>query len=177
MSAMKAVFAMLVLTASAGLTPSAFAAAAQPVFVASGSSAMWQTMGLAAYNQGQCPVPRAGITCSHYTDNAKFELHDTRPGRKQKNSPDAIDTGDLWIVWDNSSPPNVWTYVKVDSIVGDRCFFANPKCNIVAPTGYNWSVVGNKIPVSLWGVDVVPPCSVQALFGTFPQAASATQSV
>jgi len=126
---------------------------------------MWQTLALAAYNQGQCPVPKAGLACFHYTDSTKFNLNDTRPTLKGLQGTTAVDTGDIWIVWDNTAGPNVWVYIKVDSIVGDRCFFASPRCNITAPTRYNWATAGNKISAVLWGNDAfaVPP-AVQTLF-------------
>ena len=165
MSRMKALFAALVLvTAMSALAPSA-SAVAKGVVIASGSSALWQTMALAAYNGGNCVVPKAGLSCSHYTDNASFELHDTRPGKRVKGTADTVDKGDIWIVWDSTTGPNVWAYIKVDSVVGNRCFFANPACNIQSPTGYNWGSAGQKISASLWGPDTInPPAAVEALF-------------
>jgi hypothetical protein len=166
MSRMKAAFAAFVLvTAISALAPSA-SATAKGVVIASGSSALWQTMALAAYNSGQCAVPKKGVTCSHYTDNTKFQLHDNRPGRRVKGTADAVDTGDIWIVFDSTLGPNVWAYIKVDSVVGNRCFFANPACTIQAPSAtYNWGSAGQKIAATLWGADTtVVPASVQTLF-------------
>src|SRR5215469_1686040 len=165
MSRMKLVFAALVLvTAISTLAPSA-SAAANGVVITSGSSALWQTMALAAYNTGKCVVPKKGLTCAHYTDYASFELHDTRPGIRVKGTADNVDKGDVWIVWDNTAGPNVWAYLKVDSVVGNRCFFANPACNIQAPSCYNWSSAGQKISSTLWGSDTAnPPVNVQTLF-------------
>src|SRR5579864_3545822 len=165
MSRMKLVFAALALvSAISALTPTA-SAAAKGVVIASGSSALWQTMALAAYNSGKCVVPKTGLSCSHYTDNTSFELHDTRPGKRVKGTADTVDKGDIWIVWDNTTGPNVWAYIKVDSVVGNRCFFANPACNIQSPTGYNWGVAGQKISSTLWGNDTAnPPANVQILF-------------
>jgi hypothetical protein len=166
MSRMKALFAALVLTAAiSALAPSA-SATAKGVVIASGSSALWQTMALAAYNSGQCPVPKKGLSCSHYTDNTKFNLVDSRPGKKQKGAASAVDAGDIWIVWDNTSGPNVWAYLKTDSVVGNRCFFANPVCTVQAPsTTYNWSSAGQKISANLWGADSTSvPTTVQTLF-------------
>src|SRR5215469_7257522 len=165
MSRMKALFAALVLvTAMSALAPSA-SVAANGAVIASGSSALWQTMALAAYNDGKCVVPKSGLTCAHYTDNTSFELHDTRLGIRTKGTGDNVDKGDIWIVWDNTTGPNVWAYLKVDSVVGNRCFFANPACNIQAPAGYNWGSVGQKISSALWGADMAnPPATVQTLF-------------
>lgn len=132
----------------------------------SGSSAMWQTMALGAYNtngaSGQC-VPGSGATapCFHYTSGANFSLTDTRP------SPVVNDTGAIWIVWDSTPAPTgplVWAYIKVDSVVGVRCFFAQPHCNVNVAA---FPGVGNQIAAAVWGdgsADQVPPASVQALF-------------
>src|SRR5262249_38596975 len=118
MSRMKSVFAVLLLAASVGLVPQALAA---PVFkvVVAGSSAMWQSLALAAYNgsatQGQC-VSGGTAPCFHYTSASSFNLIDSRP--VNKGGAAVTDTGSVWIVWDSSTGPNVWVYIKVDSVVG-----------------------------------------------------------
>jgi hypothetical protein len=128
---------------------------------------MWQTIALGAYNGGNCTTAKVAVhrPCFHYTDNTKFNLNDTRPTRSGGTT--NVDPGDVWIVWDSPTGTevrNVWVYLKVDSVVGDRCFFANPACNITSPSGYNWSTVGSKISSALWGADTVPPADVQSLF-------------
>ena len=167
MSRMNTAFAALVVGAMVALASSALAVTSAPVIVASGSSAMWQTIGLAAYNSGSCATAAVAVhpPCFHYTDNTKFNLNDTRP--VSKGGPAAVDTGDLWIVWDSptgTEKRNVWVYIKLDSVVGNRCFFANPACNISSPSGYVWSTTGGKISSTLWGADTVPPADVQSLF-------------
>ncbi len=160
MSRMKSLFAVLLLTASVGLVPLAHAAPVLKVVIA-GSSAMWQAMALAAYNNGNC-VSGGTSPCFHYTDSAAFNLNDTRPTLKGGTT--ATDTGDIWIVWDSSAGPNVWAYIKVDSVVGDRCYFAQPHCNVNVSS---FPTPGNKIASVLWGdssADSTPPSSVQALF-------------
>jgi hypothetical protein len=54
-------------------------------------------------------------------------------------------------------------YIKVDSVVGDRCYFAHPHCNITAPSG-GFPAPGNKISSALWGSDTPVPASIQAKF-------------
>jgi hypothetical protein len=167
MSRKKRVFAALVVGAMAALASSASAVTSVPVIVASGSSAMWQTIGLAAYNGGSCTTASVAVhpPCFHYTDNTKFNLNDKRPVSLGGTA--AVDTGDIWIVWDSptgTQKRNVWAYVKVDSVVGNRCFFANPACNITSPSGYVWGTTGSKISSTLWGADTVPPADVQSLF-------------
>jgi hypothetical protein len=140
--------------------------------VIAGSSALWQTAGLAAFQwtgsgtTGSCAGLGVTVTapCHHYTNNTtKFNLNDTRPTKIGGDT--NVDTGNLWIVWDSgTSTRHVWVYINVDSVVGDRCYFAQPRCNITAPSGYAWSTVGAQIPTTLWGADTVPPSDVQALF-------------
>ena len=78
-------------------------AAVNVKFVAAGSSAMWQSMGIAA--KSLC-----GGTCSHWTAKGKTaggnnwgQLSDPR------NSAIVVEPGNLWVVWD-SAQANVWAY-------------------------------------------------------------------
>jgi hypothetical protein len=164
---MKILFAALLVAVMAGTVPSARATTSSPRIVASGSSAMWQTVALAAFNGGSCTTASVAVhpPCFHYTDNAKFNLNDSRP--VSLGGTTNSDPGDLWIVWDSPTGTqvrNVWVYIKEDSVVGDRCFFASPTCKIAAPAGYVWATLGGKISSTLWGTDTVPPADVQSLF-------------
>src|SRR5262249_3853681 len=139
MSRFKILFAGLLLTAIAGLVPTAEgqATASFKVLIA-GSSAMWQTMALGAYNSGVANTTIGSVAPIKPWTSApnKINLNDTRPSGGAKNDP-----GTIWVVWDshkNSAGQfarNVWAFIKVDSVVGNRCFFANPRCNISAVTG------------------------------------------
>jgi len=157
MSRNKLLLAGLLVAAIVGL---GFSAQAQSVKVQfAGSSAMWQTLALGSYNTGKCPTGAGGTApCFHYT-NGSFNLTDGRP------TPPVVDTGAIWVVWDSANPPNVWAYIKVDSGVGDRCYFANPACVVGIPAPFPGP--GNKISSTLWGdgsSDSTPPSTVQALF-------------
>jgi hypothetical protein len=172
MSCMKTVFAILLLTAIAGVVPGAHATVNVKVMIA-GSSAMWQATALAAYKGGAAP-PGACVTggtngCAHYTAKG-FNLTDTRPTLKGGAS--AVDQNAIWIVWDNvntdptcATACDVWAYIKVDSVVGVRCYFAQPRCNVSVSS---FPAPGNLIsPNTLWGDnsgDSTPPAPVQALF-------------
>src|SRR5260370_6582852 len=126
MTRMKTVFAVLLLAAMASVVPQAHAATNVRVVIA-GSSAMWQSLALAAYKSGKC-VSGGTSPCFHYTAK-NFNLADTRPTVKGGST--AVDTGTIWIVWDsNTTATNVWAYIKVDSVVGTRCYFAQPRCNV-----------------------------------------------
>jgi hypothetical protein len=134
-----------------------------------GSTGVWQAMGLGSFNQSNQGCPTAVQTvhppCYHYTDNTKFNLVDTRPNGYIGGSP-IYDTADLWIIWDSptSGTRNVWYYIKPDTIIANKCYWANPRCKTYAPSGYIWSTVGQIISTSLWGADVAPPTDVQNLF-------------
>src|ERR1700756_2706581 len=100
MSRMKLVFAVLLLTTIVGVVPQAHAQAPIIKIIIAGSSAMWQSMALAAYKgnntQGQC-VSGGTAPCFHYT-NSSFSLNDTRPKLKGGNA--IVDKNAIWIVWD-----------------------------------------------------------------------------
>jgi len=163
MSRNKILLAGLVLTAIVALGAVSQAQTVKTMFA--GSSAQWQTLALGTYNynsgagKSECPSGSgATAPCFHYT-NSSFNLTDGRP------SPPVVDTGAIWIVWDSANPPNVWAFIKVDSGVGNRCFFANPACRVGIPAPFPGP--SNSISSSLWGdgsSDSTPPTSVEALF-------------
>ena len=160
MTRMKSVFAVLLLSAIVSVAPQAHAQTTLKVILA-GSSAMWQSIALAAYKSGTC-VSGGTAPCFHYTAK-NFNLADGRPTVKGGST--AVDTGNVWIIWDsNTTSTNVWAYIRVDSGVGDRCYFAQPHCNINISS---FPVAGNLIASNLWGdnsSDSTPPAAVQALF-------------
>jgi hypothetical protein len=158
MTRVKTFFAALLVTAIVGVVPSAQAQTVKVIL--SGSSALWQSMALGAYNDAKC-VTGGTAPCFHYT-NSSFNLSDTRPTTKGGTT--AVDTGAVWIVWDSAATTNVWAYIKVDSGVGDRCYFAEPRCNINVTS---FPTPGNLISSTLWGdssSDSTPPTAVQNLF-------------
>jgi hypothetical protein len=161
---MKLIFAMLVLVAAVSVAPMAQAQTLKTVIA--GSSAMWQATALGAYNNGVSIVTGGGATF-HYTSGSNFNLVDSR------STTATVDNGATWIVWDSASPANVWVYEKVDSVVGNRCYFAAPKCTVV--TNGAFPAAGNSIHV--WpdsSADTVPPAAIQSLFtsGTFVTVAA-----
>jgi hypothetical protein len=62
-------------------------------------------------------------------------------------------------VWDSSPNPNVRAFIKVDTTIGDRCFFANPVCTVKVTTFPS----GGGISTALWGSDTAVPAAIQAL--------------
>src|SRR5215813_12446032 len=108
MKQMKSVFAALLVTAILGVAPMAHAATAVKLVIA-GSSALWQSMALAAYNNGAC-LSGGHAPCFHYTAK-NFNLTDTRP--TTKGGSNATDLGNVWVVWDSSTTTQVWAFIKV----------------------------------------------------------------
>ena len=140
MTRVKAIFAATVVAMIVGLVPAQ--ATTNVIFVGAGSSAMFQQFGLAAYNS-VCNGGNPG--CSHWsggkTGPTQNEfLHDQRIP-VAGTIPD--EAGNLWVVWGpdvvNPANTNVWAYLTVDSIVGNRCFFAVPRCLVLVGniTGQN----------------------------------------
>ncbi len=161
--------AALLVAAVAVFAPSQSSATTSVAKVAiAGSTGVWSAMGVGAFNtnNGGCPTeaPAAVPPCFHYTDNTKFNLVDTRPDGFTGGSP-ITDTADLWMIWDSGTVKrSVWYYIKPDTIIANKCYWANPRCKTYAPAGYVWTTVGQKISSSLWGADTVPPVDVQNLF-------------
>jgi len=157
MTHVKTVFAALLLAAML----SAMSQAQTVKVILAGSSAMWQSMALAAYKSGAC-VSGGTAPCFHYTGN-NFNLTDGRP--TVKGGASATDLGNVWVVWDsNPTSINIWAYIKVDSVVGTRCYFAQPQCSVNIAT---FPAPANAISSALWGdnsSDTTPPAAVSALF-------------
>ena len=167
-SLVAALFAVAVLT----FTPQVHAQTVKVVLA--GSSAMWQSLALAAYKSGAC-VSGGVAPCFHYTGKS-LNLVDSRP--TVLGGANAVDTGDTWVVWDSAGAgvENVWVYIKVDSAVGDRCYFAKPACTVSIPT---LPAPANAIASNLWGdnsSDTTPPSDIVTLLqgGTLAVSAAAT---
>lgn len=170
MSLMKSIFVVLLLTAMVCMVPQAQAATTVEVTIA-GSSAMWQTLALGAYDlacAGANPCATTnGIQGGHWTSSTSptsnvINLSDTRV------TPTNVDAGTIWIVW-NPGATKVWSFNKVDSVVGDRCYFAQPHCSVNATLANLSGAGSNQIKSNLWGdgsSDSALPASVQSIFTT-----------
>jgi len=161
MSRMKSIFAVLMLGAMAVIVPQAQAQTLKVVIA--GSSALWQTLALGAYGNGNCAPALSGCTSPtfHWTSAKSGAtepyLNDARPSTANQ------DAGPIWVVWDSTTPaPNVWVFAKVDSVVGDRCYFAQPHCSLVLPSGAS-NVGGALISSGLWGADTNLPANIQSI--------------
>jgi hypothetical protein len=164
MTQAKYLFATLVLAATVAFVPAANAAAVVH-FVGAGSSAQFQATGYAVYND--IALPKAGGT-------AGVTLVDPR------NAAIVPEPGTVWVVWVQTAAgviTDVWTDASVDSIVGNRAFFAayGGDCDVVGgddackngveltldPATAAGTTAGDQlISATLWGNDVVLPAAV-----------------
>jgi hypothetical protein len=99
--------------------------------IAAGSSAQWQVDAIAAANAPQL----GGVNSHHYTIKGKCpssancgQIFDVRPGVNHAEG------GSLWVVWNNAQT-EVWAYLSVDSVVGIRAFFSNPRAQLQLDSG------------------------------------------
>jgi len=170
MSRMKSIFAVLLLAVIGGVGSQAQAQATLKILIA-GQSSEWQTFALAAYNNGTSLVAGGGQTF-HYTSSSNFNLIDSRGAT-------TTDTGQIWIVWDSStasSGPNVWAFISVDAVTGDRCYFAVPKCTVSYPST-TLPTPANAITVWPDGSsDTAPAGAVAGLFANASQSVSAAST-
>jgi hypothetical protein len=151
MSRMKSIFLALLLSLIVSVVPMAQAQTVE-VMIA-GSSAMWQTLALGAFSE-------AGAGAGHWTSASNaVNLTDNR------TSPANVDAGTIWIVW-NSGATKIWAFDKVDSVVGNRCYFAQPQCSTSAPLANLQGNGSQQISTTLWGADSALPASVVSVFTT-----------
>jgi hypothetical protein len=148
---MKSIFAVLLLTVIVGIVPKAQASTTVIEATVAGASAEWQTLALAAFKA-------AGPGAGHWTSASNsVNLTDSR------TSPVNVDAGTTWVVW-NSTHLHIWSYTKVDSTVGVRCYFAQPQCTVSAPSANLTGSGAGQIASSLWGADSALPANVAAIF-------------
>jgi hypothetical protein len=158
---MKSVFAVLVMTAIVGVVPQAHAQTPRVILV--GSSFAWQEIGVGAYNSGNCP--QGGTAPCFHATYSNVKLNDTRNAAIPTG-----ETGNVWIIWDSASPAHYWAYLTVDSIVGARCYFAHPRCNI-GNGAAGLGAIQNKISASIWGADTDLATANPAVYAKFTAAA------
>ncbi len=188
MSRMKTIFAVLMLAAIVGIVPLAQAQTLKVVM--GGSSALWQTAALGVFGtpstttagDGTCPT-QLGTNCTsptfHWTSaksgSSEPYLNDTRPSTPNQ------DAAPAWIVWDSATPPNVWAYIKVDSVIGVRCYYAQPHCSFIIPTGA--PAAGSNL-ITVWNnslcspsCDTNLPASIEAIFNNGTPENSAASDI
>jgi hypothetical protein len=140
----KAFFAVVVLTAIVGL---ACAAHAQVQFVGVGSSAMFNTISAAAFTD-LCSS-RTGSDCRHWSAKGKNSADNQNwaQGVDSRNSAIPVEAGSFFVAWDNNSTPiKIWSYLNVDTIVGERLFFAVPRATQQIDSGALSTAGQNLVP-------------------------------
>jgi len=166
MSHKKSIFVVLLLSAIVCIVPQAQAANVVQVNIA-GSSGVWQAMAVGTFNY----CNKLGAGCGHWTSASNVvNLTDTRL------TPVVVDPGTTWIVW-NSTATKVWAFTKVDSVVGDHCYFAQPQCSVSATLANLSGSGAQQIASAIWGADQALPSSVQALFTTGQQVSAAASDI
>src|SRR5581483_2981925 len=125
MTRIKSLFASALLAATVAVVP---VANAQTVhFVGAGSSAQWQAFALAAFNDLATPLGNAGHWTAKGKTTAGNPVAFLADPRNSQTNPIPNEPGNIWIVWGGGgggTPTDVWTDLSVDSVVGNRAFFA-----------------------------------------------------
>jgi hypothetical protein len=195
MSRLKSVLAISLLVAIVNFVPQAQGQAATAKAIIAGSSAIWQSMALGAYNFKSTTTGGSCITgfvkpCFHYTyksnSTSGFQVNDRRPTHFTGGTIQS-DVNTIWIVWDSHTTtaglaPNYIAYIKVDSVVGDRCYYGQPRCDVTAIGGTFPTISANENQISVWpdgSLDQTPPSNIQAAFlaGTGPLVSAAATDV
>ena len=143
----KVFFAVVVLAAIVGL---ASVANAQVQFVGVGSSAMFNTISAAAFTD-LCSA-RAGSDCRHWSASGKNSADNQNwaQGVDSRNNAIPPEAGTFFVAWDNnSSPIKIWSYLNVDTIVGQRLFFAVPRATQQIDSGALTAAGQNKVPAAI----------------------------
>lgn len=113
---------MMALVALVGCSLLATAANAQTVVVATGSSGIFPTVGIAAFTPD--PINGTSPVCGgHLWTGKNGSGGETINGIDPRGG--AAEPGNLFVVWDNNAAPTtICAYLVVDSVVGLRLFFA-----------------------------------------------------
>ena len=132
-------------------------AQAQIQVLGAGSSALWQTAAISAY---QLATNVAGPGAGHYTVGGNCSSGPCAAIIDNRGSGAVPESGNLWIVW-SADYSQIWAYISVDSVVGNRAFFSAPRASLgldpALPPGQN------RISSALWGdasVDSPVPAAV-----------------
>ena len=143
----KAILAVLVLTAIVGMTSTANAQGVKVSIV--GSSAMFPGSAVAAFSD-VCST-RVGSDCHHWSINGKTTGgNNFAQGVDSRSASIKPEGGSLWVVWDNAtSPATIWAYLSVDSVVGNRLFFAVPRASLQVDPSATSTAGKNLVPSSI----------------------------
>jgi ABC-type phosphate transport system substrate-binding protein len=112
-----------------------------------GSSAQWKTAAIGAFLDLAGGVGHG----HHWTKKDKTtagnnfaQIHDSR------SSAIPNEGGNVWVVWTNDHT-KVWAYISVDSVVGNRAYFANPRAQLQLDPSVTTTAGQNLIAANLFG--------------------------
>jgi hypothetical protein len=138
----------LALAVGAGMVLAATSYGADTIlFNGAGSSAAFNAMALAARVSNSTHT--AGVCGDH-----NWTLKNGGEGVDKRASGIAPVTGNIWVVWSDPNAAGVRTvcaYLNIDSVVGNRLFFAEPKATLSFVSGTTSSTPGGNI------VPLLPP--------------------
>ena len=149
MKGTKAVLAVVALALLVGVTSLANAQGVK--FLGVGSSAMFTDSAVAVFNS--ICSQRTGSDCHHYSIKGKNSADGQNYAQAvdQRSASIPVEGGNLWVVWDNNtSPVTVWAYLTVDTIVGNRLFFAAPRAQLQVDSGVLSTAGQNLIVANLF---------------------------
>lgn len=144
----RAIFAAVVLTALVALASVANATTYHVQFVGVGSSAMYNTLSAAAFSDLCSSV--VGSDCHHWSAKGtnSGDSQNWAQGVDSRNSSIPPEAGTFFVAWDNVSG-NVWSYLSVDTIVGQRLFFAVPRATQQIDSGATSAAGQNLVPAAI----------------------------
>jgi hypothetical protein len=135
---MKKAITTVFTTAALSLLMTVVPASAQLMVNGVGSSAQFQVASLAAYGL-------AGAGAAHYTAKNAGSIIDNRGDANI-----VPQLGNIAVVW-NSAQTQAWVYLSVDSVVGNRAYFSQPRATLLLTSPL--PSAGNLISSSFWGAD------------------------
>jgi hypothetical protein len=158
--------AVLALSAVAvmALAPNSFA---QPTVLVSavGSSAVFNATALAAVLPAVCGSPTSSVTSGYNIWTSKTSGSNLAYGYDGRSTSISNASGNLWVVWDTEPATKVCAYLSVDSVVGNRLFFAVPRGSLVIGAAATTTAGNNAIP-SLIDASALPTDVFDALMPT-----------
>jgi ABC-type phosphate transport system substrate-binding protein len=150
-------FASLIFAAAALVTS---ANATTVMVLGVGSSAQYKTACIGAF------LNLAGPGASHYTSGGTTNGVNIAQMADSRSSSILPEGGNLWVVW-NAAQTEVWAYLSVDSVVGNRGYFAQPRTTLQLNAYVESNPGKNKIAAALFGgvadASAVPPAVYNAL--------------
>jgi hypothetical protein len=144
----KTILAVAVLAAIVGLAPVANAQSYTLEFLGVGSSAMFNTLSAAAFTDLCSSV--SGSTCQHWSAKGT----NSGDGQNWAQAVDSrstsipVEAGNLFVAWDTTNH-KTWAYLSVDSVLGNRLFFAVPRATLQVDSGSLSATGQNLVPAAI----------------------------